>query len=114
MPLLEGGDVDGRGEAHGDPVRPDAAGIDGLHEAGFDVLALALTDGAVPLDEVDLGPDRKVALVLGAEGHGLKPATLSAVDEHVVIPMAGGVDSLNVAAASAVVFWQRRAMLAQA
>lgn len=49
--------------------------------------------------------------MLGAEGHGLKPATLRAVDEHVVIPMAGGVDSLNVAAASAVVFWQRRAML---
>ena len=75
------------------------------------MLALALTDGAAPLDGVDLGPKRKVALVLGAEGHGLKPATLRAVDEHVVIPMAGGVDSLNVAAASAVVFWQRRAML---
>ncbi|MEE1617428.1 TrmH family RNA methyltransferase [Brachybacterium sp. J153] len=84
-------------------------GIDVLHGAGFDVLALALTDGARSLDEVDLGADRKVALVLGAEGHGLKPATLRAVDEHVVIPMAGGVDSLNVAAASAVVFWQRRA-----
>ncbi|MEE1651144.1 RNA methyltransferase [Brachybacterium sp. J144] len=89
-------------------------GIDVLHGAGFDVLALALTDGARSLDEVDLGADRKVALVLGAEGHGLKPATLRAVDEHVVIPMAGGVDSLNVAAASAVVFWQRRAMLGRA
>ncbi|WP_246956149.1 RNA methyltransferase [Brachybacterium sp. Marseille-Q7125] len=90
-----------------------ADGVDLLHDAGFDVLALALTDGAVPLDQADLGPDRKVALVLGAEGHGLKPATLTAVDEHVVIPMAGGVDSLNVAAASAVVFWQRRAMLGE-
>ncbi|MBP2384387.1 tRNA G18 (ribose-2'-O)-methylase SpoU [Brachybacterium sacelli] len=88
----------------------DGAGL--LHEAGFDLLALALTDEAIALDQADLGPDRKVALVLGAEGHGLKPATLRAVDEHVVIPMAGGVDSLNVAAASAVVFWQRRAMLA--
>ncbi|GAA1485027.1 RNA methyltransferase [Brachybacterium fresconis] len=88
-----------------------SGGVDLLHEAGFDVLALALTDGAVPLDRIDLGPDRKVAVVLGAEGHGLKPATLRAVDEHVVIPMAGGVDSLNVAAASAVVFWQRRAAL---
>lgn len=87
------------------------AGVDLLHEAGFDVLALALSDDAVALDQVDLGPERKVALVLGAEGHGLKPTTLRAVDEHVVIPMAGGVDSLNVAAASAVVFWQRRAML---
>ncbi|WP_425548378.1 TrmH family RNA methyltransferase [Brachybacterium paraconglomeratum] len=86
-------------------------GVDLLHEAGFDVLALALTDGAVALEHVDLGPERKVAFVLGAEGHGLKPATLAAVDAHVVIPMAGGVDSLNVAAASAVVFWQRRAAL---
>lgn len=88
-----------------------SGGVDLLHEADFDVLALALTDGAVPLDRIDLGPDRKVAVVLGAEGHGLKPETLSAVDDHVVIPMAGGVDSLNVAAASAVVFWQRRAAL---
>ena len=88
-----------------------AAGVELLHEAGFDVLALALTDQAVPLDEVDLGPDRKVAFVLGTEGHGLQPSTLAAVDEHVIIPMAGGVDSLNVAAASAVVLWQRRAML---
>ena len=91
-----------------------AAGVDLLHEAGFDVLALALSEGASALDVVDLGPERKVALVLGAEGHGLKPATLRAVDEHVVIPMAGGVDSLNVAAASAVVFWQRRAALGSA
>ena len=86
-------------------------GVELLHEAGFDVLALALTDGAVALEHLDLGPDRKVAVVLGAEGHGVKPATLAAVDQHVVIPMAGGVDSLNVAAASAVVFWQRRAAL---
>ena len=94
------------------PGRPGApGGVDLLREAGFDVLALALTDEAVALDAADLGPQRKVTLVLGAEGHGLKPATLRAADEHVVIPMAGGVDSLNVAAASAVVFWQRRAML---
>ena len=91
-----------------------AAGVDLLHEAGLDVLALALSEGASALDVVDLGPERKVALVLGAEGHGLKPATLRAADEHVVIPMAGGVDSLNVAAASAVVFWQRRAALGSA
>ncbi|MGO1409553.1 MAG: TrmH family RNA methyltransferase, partial [Brachybacterium sp.] len=77
------------------------AGVDLLHEAGFDVLALALTDGAEPLDAVDLSSERKVAFVLGTEGHGLKPATLRAADQHVVIPMAGGVDSLNVAAASA-------------
>lgn len=82
-------------------------GIDDLHGAGFDVLALALSDGAVALDQVDLAAERKVAFVLGAEGHGLKDATLRAVDQHVIIPMSGGVDSLNVAAASAVVFWQR-------
>lgn len=86
-------------------------GVELLHEAGFDVLALALSEGASALDAVDLSAERKVAFVLGAEGHGLKPATLREVDEHVVIPMAGGVDSLNVAAASAVVFWQRRAAL---
>jgi tRNA G18 (ribose-2'-O)-methylase SpoU len=86
-------------------------GVDLLHDAGFDVLALALTEQATPLDEVDLSGRRRVALVLGAEGHGLEGPTLRAVDEHVVIPMSGGVDSLNVAAASAVVFWQRRARL---
>ncbi|MCS6710645.1 RNA methyltransferase [Brachybacterium sp. EF45031] len=95
--------------APGEPAPVD--GVELLHEAGFDVLALALTPGAVALDAADLGPDRKVALVLGAEGHGLTPATLRAADQHVIIPMAGGVDSLNVAAASAVVFWQRRLML---
>lgn len=83
-------------------------GIDVLHDAGFDVLALALSEQAIALDEAELGPERKVALVLGAEGHGLTDATLRAVDQHVIIPMSGGVDSLNVAAASAVVFWQRR------
>ena len=87
------------------------ADVDLLREAGFDVLALALTDAAQALDAVDLGPDRKVCFVLGTEGYGLTPATLRAVPDHVVIPMSGGVDSLNVAAASAVVFWQRRAML---
>lgn len=92
-------------------LREWPADVDRLREAGFDVLSLALSDQACALDAVDLGPERKVAFVLGTEGHGLTPATLRAVPDHVVIPMAGGVDSLNVAAASAVVFWQRRAML---
>lgn len=92
-------------------LREWPADVGRLREAGFDVLALALTDQARALDAVDLGPERKIAFVLGTEGHGLTPATLRAVPDHVVIPMAGGVDSLNVAAASAVVFWQRRAML---
>lgn len=79
-----------------------------LRECGFDTLALALTEDSVPLHRVDLSPDRKVAFVLGTEGHGLSPRTLRAVDQSVIIPMSGGVDSLNVAAASAVVFWQRQ------
>ncbi|WP_460477380.1 TrmH family RNA methyltransferase [Brachybacterium huguangmaarense] len=91
-------------------IDPWPGGADLLRGAGFDVLALALSEQARPLDEIDLSSGRKVAFVLGAEGHGLTDATLRAVDEHVIIPMSGGVDSLNVAAASAVVFWQRRAM----
>lgn len=86
------------------------AGIDLLHEEGFDVLALALSETAQSLEAVDLGPERKVAFVLGPEGHGLSATTLRSVDQHVIIPMSGDVDSLNVAAASAVVFWQRRAI----
>src|SRR5699024_8605806 len=92
------------------PAWPREGG-DLLHEARVDALARTLSHGASTLDAVDHGPGRQVAFVLGAEGHGLKPATLRAADEHVMISMAGGVDSLNVAAASAVVFWQRRAML---
>lgn len=83
-------------------------GIRELRSHGFSTLALALTEGSVPLHEVDLSSERKVAFVLGTEGHGLSPRTLREVDESVIIPMSGGVDSLNVAAASAVVFWQRQ------
>lgn len=82
-----------------------------LKKCGFDLLALALTEKSVPLDAVNVGPSRAVAFVLGTEGHGLSPRTLRAVDESVIIPMSGGVDSLNVAAASAVVFWQRQVQL---
>ena len=87
-------------------------GLRAALDAGLDPCRLAIVpdaaEQAVALDEAELGPERKVALVLGAEGHGLTDATLRAVDQHVIIPMSGGVDSLNVAAASAVVFWQRR------
>ncbi|MGQ4537308.1 TrmH family RNA methyltransferase [Dermabacteraceae bacterium P7074] len=86
-------------------------GLELLRENGFTSYALALTDTALPLDEAPLGEQEKVAFVLGSEGHGLKPATLAGVDSHLIIPMSGGVDSLNVAAASAVVFWQRQAAL---
>ena len=82
------------------------AGIADLHALGFTVAALALTPEAVSLDDFAL-PDR-LALVLGTEGDGIAPRTLSAVDVHVRIPMSGGVDSLNVAAASAVAMWATR------
>ena len=76
-----------------------------LHDASFHLAALALSDDAVPLDAFrDEAPER-VALMLGAEGDGLSRAALRAADSVVTIPMAGGVDSLNVAAASAVALW---------
>ena len=77
-----------------------------LHEEGFCVAAMALVDGARPLDDPTLLAHEKLALVFGTEGWGLSPEALVACDEAVVIPMAHGVDSLNVAASSAVAFWQ--------
>ena len=77
-----------------------------LHDAGFVLAALALSDDAVPLEE--FSPPSRVALMLGAEGDGLTPQALAVADTVVTIPMAGGVDSLNVAAASAVALWALR------
>jgi tRNA G18 (ribose-2'-O)-methylase SpoU len=77
-----------------------------LHDAGFRLAALALADDAVPLDRFAADAPRKVALMLGAEGDGLSRAALEAADVTVTIPMRGGVDSLNVAAASAVALWE--------
>jgi tRNA G18 (ribose-2'-O)-methylase SpoU len=79
-----------------------------LHAEGFRIAALALADDAVPLDEFAADPPERVALVLGAEGDGLSRRALAAADTIVTIPMAGGVDSLNVAAASAVALWALR------
>lgn len=77
-----------------------------LRGEGLEVLAMALEPGAVPIDDPSLsGPGRR-ALVFGCEGYGLSRAALDAADRPVVIPMAAGVDSLNVAASSAVAFWQ--------
>ncbi len=73
-----------------------------LHAAGFTIAALALADDAVPLRSFAQNASDRVALVLGAEGDGLSAAAIAAADAVVTIPMAGGVDSLNVAAASAV------------
>ena len=82
----------------------DARGI--LHAEGFEITGLALVDGAQDLAAYQ--PESPVALVLGSEGHGLGRAALRACDAAVVIPMMHGVDSLNVAAASAVATWSVR------
>ncbi|MBP1136215.1 tRNA G18 (ribose-2'-O)-methylase SpoU [Arthrobacter sp. PvP023] len=79
-----------------------------LQEQGFTVAAMELTDDAVDVDELAARDLDKLALVLGTEGAGMSPETLSAVDLAVRIPMRAGVDSLNVAAASAVAFWELR------
>ena len=89
------------------PEWTEARGM--LHDAGLQLAALALTGGAVPLDEFAANRPERVALLLGAEGDGLSRRALAAADTVVTIPMAGGVDSLNVAAASAVAIWALRA-----
>lgn len=81
------------------------AGIAELQAAGFTVASLALSDDSVTLDEFVAMQHAKTAIIVGTEGHGLKPETLAASDYVVRIPMAGGVDSLNVAATAAVVFY---------
>ena len=79
-----------------------------LRELGFTVAALALADDAVALDELAADPPERLALVLGTEGDGLRRRTVAAADLAVRIPMRGGVDSLNVAAAAAVAVWALR------
>ena len=86
---------------------------DELHDAGFTVAALALSDDSVSLEDFAASPactaaNSRVALVLGTEGDGLSRRTIAVADRVVRIPMAGGVDSLNVAAAAAVAFWVLR------
>lgn len=87
--------------------------MDELHAAGFTIAALALSDDSISLDDFIASPEctapgAKVALVMGTEGDGLTRRTIAQCDRVVRIPMSGGVDSLNVAAASAVVFWATR------
>ncbi|RDG38530.1 TrmH family RNA methyltransferase [Streptomyces corynorhini] len=79
-----------------------------LRAAGFTVAALCLSDRAITLDELAARDDERLALVFGTEGAGLTPGILDAADAHVRIPMDAGVDSLNVAAASAVAFYATR------
>lgn len=79
-----------------------------LGELGFRTAAMALTDDSVPIDHPALAREPKLAIVMGTEGDGLARQTIAEADYVVRIPMSHGVDSLNVAAAAAVAFWQLR------
>ena len=81
-------------------------GVKKLKSLGFRTAALALSDDSVSIDDPKLMREKKLALILGTEGDGLAKATIADCDYTVRIPMSHGVDSLNVAAASAVAFWQ--------
>ena len=80
--------------------------IDILHKLGFKSVAMALKEDSLNIDDERLAKEDKLAVILGTEGEGLKEDTIEKCDYTVCIPMAHGVDSLNVAAASAVAFWQ--------
>ncbi len=98
---------DGRPSPHrGRAVREGAAaGVRQLQRLGFTVAAMALEEDSIQLSDALLQEAPKVALVFGTEGEGLEPATIAACDATVCIPMHHGVDSLNVAASSAVAFY---------
>jgi tRNA G18 (ribose-2'-O)-methylase SpoU len=89
-------------------IAPWPAALDEVRAVGFTVAALGVRPGAVPLDEVAADPPERLCWVLGTEGDGLSPPVLVAADVTVAIPMTGGVDSLNAAAAAAVAFWATR------
>lgn len=84
-------------------------GLSQLREMGFQTVAMALEERSVPIDHPALARAEKLAVVLGSEGDGLSPRTIADCDYTACIPMYHGVDSLNVAAAGAVIFWQLRA-----
>lgn len=79
-----------------------------LKQLGFSTVAMALHSNTVDIDDPVLQSKEKIAVILGTEGEGLKETTIESCDYTAKIPMADGVDSLNVAAASAVAFWQLR------
>ena len=93
------------GNTHTDWPHP---GMDRLKALGFKTAAMALSDDSVSIDDPALGSEEKLAIILGTEGDGLSLRTIADCDYTVRIPMAHQVDSLNVAAASAVAFWELR------
>lgn len=82
------------------------SGTEIFHKHGFKLVATALKQDSVPITEKSLKESEKLAVFLGSEGSGLADSTIDACDFKAIIPMSGGVDSLNVAAASAVAFWE--------
>ncbi|MGN1416325.1 MAG: TrmH family RNA methyltransferase [Oscillospiraceae bacterium] len=91
-----------------EPTQWPEEGIGRLHGMGFKTAAMALSDNSVSIDDPVLHSEEKLAVVLGTEGDGLSEKTIAACDYTVRIPMQHNVDSLNVAAASAVAFWELR------
>lgn len=83
-------------------------GTEQLHALGFKTVAMALTSDAIPIDTPQLMAEDRLVIVMGTEGDGLERRTIDNCDYKAVIPMQLGVDSLNVAAAAAVAFWQLR------
>ena len=94
------------GQLGDSPADGPEKGMDVLHALGFKTAAMALSDRSVSIDDEQLAREPKLAIVLGTEGDGLAASTIASCDYTVKIPMSHGVDSLNVAAASAVAFWQ--------
>ena len=84
------------------------APLSSLRELGFKTAAMALTDDSVSIDDIQLMSEPRLAIVMGTEGDGLPKQTIADADYVVRIPMHHRVDSLNVAAAAAVAFWQLR------
>ena len=89
-----------------DEKTPAKSYVQELHNLGFQTAAMALCDDSISIDDPILETIEKLAIVLGSEGDGLTASTISDCDYTIRIPMSHGVDSLNVAAASAVAFWQ--------
>lgn len=91
-----------------DEANDDQRYLGELRQLGFRTAAMALSDDSITLDDPILKQQERLAIIMGTEGDGLPMTTISAADFVVRIPMAHGVDSLNVAAASAVAFWELR------
>lgn len=91
---------------HGPSEDKEKSYVTELQNLGFKTVAFALRDDSLSIDDPHFAAEEKLAIILGTEGEGLQDSTLEACDYTVKIPMSHGVDSLNVAAASAIAFWE--------